>query len=102
MQVTNVIQAEQDTIGVKLGYDFGNLGLKGLSGYVFYADINSPDQGTNASPDITEVDFSLFYRFSGWAEKTSLWVRYAIIDKDESVTGGIDANDFRIYLNFSF
>lgn len=102
MQVTTVTGAEQDTLGFKLGYDFSAIGLNGLSAYVFYANIDSPDDGDNASPDTEEVDFSLFYNFSGWAEKMSLWLRYAIIDKDEAVQGGVDANDFRVYLNFSF
>lgn len=100
-QVRNLSRAEEKAYGVKLGYDFTSLGVKGLSAYVFYGDYNTPDSGKNVSPDLDETDFSVEYKFSGQLEGLSLRLRYAIIDADKKLAGE-DINDIRFYLKYRF
>jgi len=101
-QVLELDRADEDAYTVKLAYSFDQIGLKGLSAYVAYADFRTPDTGENASPDSTEVDFDLQYKFSGWFENCSLRLRHAIIDQDEAITGGKDWNDTRVYLVYKY
>jgi len=94
--------AKSDVYGVKLAYDFGYIGVKGLSTYVFYANYQVPDDIAAGKYDnTTETDFSLKYNFGGALKGLSAWARYAIIDKEES-TGGVDFNDMRFYLQYKF
>ena len=94
-------RADEDAYAVKLGYDFGQIGVKGLSTYIFYADYDTPDSGASASPDATETDLNLQYAFDkdSFLKGLSVRVRYAMIDMDN---GGEDYNDFRVYVKYSF
>lgn len=101
IQVHVADRANEEAWRAGLAYDFGEIGIKGLSGWVIYGDFDTPDSGVNASQDRDEIDFNLQYDFSSFLKGLSLRVRYAIIDEDEAV-GGEDFNDFRFYLRYKF
>lgn len=71
-QVHSGYRAEETGYGARLVYDFGEIGIKGLSAYVFQGFYDTPDSGENASSDISETDFSIQYNFSGALEGLSL------------------------------
>ena len=101
VQVHVADRADEEAWSTGFAYDFNEIGLKGLSGGVIYADFNTPDRGINASPDRNEINFDLQYQFSGFLQGLILRVRYAIIDEDEALKG-TDFNDFRFYLSYKF
>jgi hypothetical protein len=77
------------------------MGVPGLSGFVNYAQGYTPDSGSNASPDQSEFDITVDYRFQSRAVK-GLWLRAraAFLDQDEDVNGGFDTRDYRVILNY--
>ncbi|ADD68863.1 outer membrane porin [Denitrovibrio acetiphilus DSM 12809] len=99
-QIIAAGRADEDAYAVKLGYNFGALGLRGLDAYVFYGMYDTPESGAAASSDIDETDFSLQYKFDedSYLKGFSVRVRYAIIDQDTAE----DYNDFRVYIKYSF
>jgi len=101
IQVHVADRAEEEAWRPGLKYDFGEIGLKGLSGWVIYGVFNTPDSGANASPDRDEIDFNLQYDFSDFLKGLSVRARYALIDEDETVNGE-DFGDFRFYLRYKF
>jgi hypothetical protein len=102
MQYKKLDRGEEDAWALRLKYDFGHIGVKGLSAYVFYGSFDTPDSGDNASPDIDEIDFDVQYKFGGIFKNLSLRLRYAIINGDEDVAGGKDWTDSRTYLTYRF
>ncbi|ADD68717.1 outer membrane porin [Denitrovibrio acetiphilus DSM 12809] len=98
MQANNSRRADEDAYGIKLDYDFGYVGIKGLTTYATYGIFDTPESGTNASSDATEIDFSIKYKFHGFLEGVTARARYAIVDMKDSD----DYNDFRFYLTFKF
>ncbi len=94
-------RAGEDTWLAGLSYDFAWLGAKGLSAYTLHTFSRTPDSGTHASPDQTEHDLTVDYRFAGALEGLWLRVRGAYVDQDESL-GGEDFSDFRIIINYDF
>ncbi len=93
-------RADENAYALKLGYDFGTLGLKGLSAYVFQGLYDTPDSGTHAASDINETNLSAQYAFAGSLDGLSLRVRYAWVDYDSDAAD--DFGDFRIYLKYTF
>ena len=61
-------RAREDGWLLGLSYDFSRVGLPGLSGFLNYADGNTPDGGSLASPDQTEFNLTVDYRFQSRAE----------------------------------
>ncbi len=86
-----------------LSYDFSPLGLPGLSGFVNYAQGDTPDGGGLASPDQDELDITVDYRFQSRA-LSGLWLRAraATLDQDDDVPGAVDVDDFRLILNYEW
>lgn len=99
-QVHSGYRAEEVGYGARLMYDFGEIGIQGLSAYVFQAFYDTPESGSNASSDLSETDFSIQYAFSGALEGLSLRARYAMVDYDDSAVDDID--DVRLYLKYTF
>jgi len=93
-------RANEKAYAAKASYNFKEVGINGLEGYVFYGKYNTPESGRFASPDINETNFSLQYTFDEKSELKglSLRVRYAIIDQK----GAEDYDDFRIYIKYTF
>ncbi len=102
MQTKWLERAEEKAWGVKVDYNFENLGVKGLSMYIFYASFDTPDSGENASTDMQETDFNIQYKLSGWFENLSLRFRYAHMDQDEEVADGSDWDDIRFHIEYRF
>jgi hypothetical protein len=99
-QVHSGYRAEETGYGARLAYDFGQIGIKGLSAYIFQGFYDTPDSGENASSDLSETDFSIQYKFSGTLEGLSLRGRYAMVDYDDDTVDDID--DLRLYLKYTF
>ena len=92
-------RAGEDAWLVGLSYTFAELGLPGLSAFANYASGDTPGHGTKASPDQTELDFTVDYRFGGKLENLWLRARAAFVDQDGP--GAVDADDFRVIVNYS-
>jgi hypothetical protein len=102
IQVLGLARADEDAYMAKLDYDFGDIGVDGLSALVLYASFDTPDAGGNGSPDATEIDLELQYKLSGWFNNCRIRLRHAIIDQDEDVAGGEDFTDSRFDLVYKF
>lgn len=93
-------RAGEDAWMVGMSYDLSAIGVDGLSLFTNVVTGNTPDAGPNASPDETEYDLTVDYRFrTGLLDGFWLRVRGAYIDQDEAV-GGNDVFDFRVILNY--
>ncbi len=103
LMIQSFNRAEEDGWLVGLSYDFGRLGLPGLSGFVNYAEGDTPDNGGFASPDQEELDITVDYRFQSRA-LSGLWIRAraATLDQDDDVPGAVDVDDFRVILNYEW
>ncbi|MGL5906594.1 MAG: OprD family outer membrane porin [Shewanella sp.] len=93
-QVYQSALAGEEVNALKLEYDFGQVGAKGLSAYAFYGNYDSPE----SLNDFTETNFSVTYKFGGAFEGLGLRARYAMVDFDQKE----DLNDLRLYLTYKF
>jgi hypothetical protein len=89
-------RADEKAYAAKIAYDFSQLGLKGLSAYVYHAEYDVP---SSTGKDQTETDYSIQYAFSGALDGLSLRARYANINVKE---GGEDYEDTRFYAVYKF
>ncbi|MFV0436554.1 MAG: OprD family outer membrane porin [Desulfopila sp.] len=92
-------RADENAYGARLIYDFGRLGIDGLSTYIFYGYYDV-DHDSKTYADVNETDFNIQYNFSGFLKGFSVRGRYAIVDYDGGTAD--DLNDFRIYLRYAF
>ena len=101
LMLSDFNRADEDAWLLGTSYDFTSMGVPGLSGFVNYAQGYTPDSGSNASPDQSEFDITVDYRFQSRAVK-GLWLRAraAFLDRDENVNGGFDTRDYRVILNY--
>ena len=101
LMISSFNRAEEDGWLLGLSYDFSELGLPGLSGFVNYADGDTPDGGPRASPDQEEFDVTVDYR-PDLRLLNGLWLRAraAWLDRDETPAGGGDVTDYRLILNY--
>ncbi|MCH1919920.1 OprD family porin [Shewanella sp. A3A] len=94
-QVYQCTRGQEDVYAARLNYDFGKVGVNGLSAYVFYGDYDVP---TGMGNDFTETDFSVTYKLDPVMKGLSTRVRYAIVDVD----GGEDIDDLRFFVYYNF
>lgn len=94
--MTSATRGHEDAWGAKLAYDFSELGLKGLSSYVFYALYDVDETAT--VKDTYETDFNIQYAFSGMLDGLGIRYRYA----DMNVHDGNSLTDTRILLTYKF
>lgn len=101
--VDNFDRAGEDAVMIGASYDFKGVGLNGLSAFSNISSGRTPDVGPTASPDETEYDLTVDYRFAEDSVASGLWIRArgAWIDQDEA-EGGDDFFDFRIIVNYSY
>ncbi len=101
--VDNFDRAGEDAFMVGGSYDFTGVGLRGLSAFGNIATGRTPDVGPNASPDETEYDLTVDYRFDNESPARGLAIRLraAWIDQKESDNGGDDLFDFRLIVNYA-
>lgn len=99
--------SDQDRAGeraVKLGvsYGFDQWGLTGLAADAGWLYANTPDKGSNTSPDESEFSLTLDYRPPvKMFDNIWLRLRYAFNDADAS-NDGYDRTDIRVILNYSY
>jgi outer membrane porin, OprD family len=88
---------------VGMSYDFAGVGIKGLSAFTNVSSGNTPQSGPNASPDETEYDLTVDYRFAKDSKFKNLWIRVreAYVDQSKQ-QGGTSFSDFRIIVNYSY
>jgi len=101
--VENFDRAGEKAFMIGASFDFKGMGVNGLSVFGNIATGNTPDSGPNASPDETEYDLTVDYKFTkaNWAKDLSIRLRGAWIDQDESEPGGDDFFDFRVIANWT-
>lgn len=94
-------RAGEDAWMLGLAYDFKQVGIGKLSAFTTYVSGNTPDSGAVASPDQSELDFTVDYRIAEGALK-NVWLRAraALVDQEES-QGGNDFLDVRFIANYS-
>ncbi len=101
LMIQSFNRAKEDGWLVGLSYDFSRIGVPGLSGFINYADGDTPDNGPLASPDQIEFDVTLDYRFQS-RPLQGFWLRAraATLDQEGDVAGANDVDDVRIILNY--
>ena len=101
LMIQSFNRADEDGWLLGLSYDFSELGLPGLSGFVNYADGDTPDSGPRASPDQEEFDVTVDYRPTlGLLDGLWLRARAAWLDRNDAPAGGGDVTDYRLILNY--
>jgi hypothetical protein len=84
-----------------LSYDFGQIGLEGLSAFangVWGHGAVDPETGEDA-PDRDELDLTLDYRFrKSWLKGLVIRLRAAILEEED----GRSAEDYRVIVNYTF
>jgi hypothetical protein len=93
-------RAGEDAWLVGLSYEFSRFGLDGLSAFANLVDSDTPDNGSAASPDQQELDFTVDYRFSGELLE-GLWIRARAAFVDQDGSGAEDIDDYRVIVNYS-
>jgi hypothetical protein len=103
LMVKSFNRADEDAWLVGASYDFARIGVPGLSSFINYAQGDTPDSGINASPDQSELDITVDYRFQSDL-LSGLWLRTraAFVDQDDDVAGASDVDDIRVILNYNF
>jgi hypothetical protein len=101
LMIQSFNRAEEDGWLAGFSYDFSRVGLPGLSGFMNYAEGDTPDSGPSASPDQWEFDVTVDYRFQSRPLK-GLWIRAraATLDQDDDVPGANDVDDLRLIINY--
>jgi hypothetical protein len=101
LMVKDFDRADEHAWMVGLSSDFRYFGEHGFSGFINYARGDTPDHGSNASPDQSEFDITLDYKPVADTFK-GLWFRLrgAILDQDGD--GGENLNEIRIIVNYDF
>jgi outer membrane OprD family porin len=92
-------RADEDAWLIGIAYDFSYIGIDGLSAYTNYAQGNTPDSGSIASPDQSEWDITVDYRPNIPALR-GVSLRYRRADIDQDGTGAIDLVDNRFIINW--
>jgi hypothetical protein len=93
-------RAGEDAWLLGLSWNAARLGLDGLTVFANYVTGDTPDSGSNASPDQQEFDLTADYYFSGGAAD-GLWLRTRAAFLNQQGQGATDQQDFRIILNYS-
>jgi hypothetical protein len=94
-------RAAEDAWLVGLSTDFSIFGKNAFSGFVNYARGDTPEHGSNASPDQSEFDITLDYKPEAGLLK-GFWFRLrgALVDQEGS--GSKDLKDIRFIANYDF
>ncbi|MBF0510011.1 MAG: outer membrane porin, OprD family [Deltaproteobacteria bacterium] len=93
--------AGEDAWSVTLGYDFSTIGLPGLTAFGTYADYRTSVKGRWATPDTTETDLTVEYKFDGMLKGLGVKFQGISITQDDKL-GGEDYTDFRAIMYYDF
>lgn len=101
LMVKDFDRASEDAWLIGISSDFSIFGENPFSGFINYAWGDTPDHGSNASPDQSEFDITLDYKPASGILK-GLWFRLrgAFVDQDGS--DGTDLRDIRFIVNYDF
>ena len=92
-------RADEHAWLVGLSSDFRYFGEHGFSGFINYARGDTPDHGSNASTDQSEIDITLDYK--PMAEKfKGLWFRLRGATLDQDRSDGEDLKEIRFIVNY--
>lgn len=94
LMISNFTSAGEQTYGVALSYDFGRIGLTGLTAFASYVYGALPSDGWEQ-----EVNVTADYRI-GSGVLDNLWLRLRYAHNESTVNAPID--DFRVILNYTF
>ncbi len=92
-------RAEETSIGASLSYDFDGPYLDPFSANIKWGYGDTPDNGSNASPDQRELDLNLEYAPPNY-DKLKIRLRYARRDAIGDIDGR-DIRDFRVIINYA-
>lgn len=99
MIIQDFDRAGETSYRVGLTYDFEPHGLEGVSVDTSWVTGDTPENGSDASPDQTEFDFTIDYRPTHDLYDGVWWrFRYALNERDD----GHDIEDIRVILNYSY
>ena len=101
LMIKDFDRAGEDAWLVGLSSDFRYFGENAFSAFINYAWGDTPDHGSKASPDQSELDVTLDYKPEAGTIK-GLWFRLrgAFVDQDGS--GSRDLEDIRFIANYDF
>jgi hypothetical protein len=94
-------RASEDAWLVGLSSDFSIFGENAFSGFVNYARGDTPEHGSNASPDQSEFDITLDYKPREGLLK-GFWFRLRGAVVDQAGSDGTDLKDIRFIVNYDF
>jgi hypothetical protein len=94
-------RAGEDAWLLGLSSDFSYFGDTGFSGFINYAWGDTPDNGSDASPDQSEFDITLDYKPKTGVTK-GLWFRLRAAFVDQDGSDGNDLRDIRLIANYDF
>jgi len=98
IMVEDFDRAGEDAWLVGLSSDFSYFGDTGFSAFVNYARGDTPESGRTASPDQSELDVTLDYRFrEGLLDGVWIRARSAHVERE----GDNDIRDYRLILNYA-
>jgi hypothetical protein len=100
LMIKDFDRAGEDAWLVGLSSDFRIFGENAFSAFINYAWGDTPDHGSKANPDQSELDVTLDYKPEAGTVK-GLWFRLrgAFVDQD---SGGTDLQDIRFIANYDF
>lgn len=101
LMIKDFDRADEDAWLVGLSSDFRYFGEHGFSGFINYARGDTPDCGSNASPDQSEFDITLDYRPVAGIFK-GLWFRLRGALADQDGSDGTDLKEIRFIVNYDF
>ncbi|MGX9460974.1 OprD family outer membrane porin [Shewanella sp. A14] len=88
-------RANETAKAIKLSYDFGAIGIKGLKAFVYRGQFDVSDISDSK---VDETDLSLGYSLDKWMKGLSVRARHAIVEKES----GDDFTDTRFYIKYNF
>jgi hypothetical protein len=99
LMIEDFDRAGEDAWLVGLSYNFSSLGMEGLSAFANFAQGDTPNTGTAASPDQEEFDLTVDYRFKKGLLK-GLWLRFRCAFLDQHGLDAQDVQNYRFILNY--
>ncbi|HFD80037.1 MAG TPA: outer membrane porin, OprD family [Gammaproteobacteria bacterium] len=101
LMISDFDRADENGWRLGLSTDFSGLDLKGASAFINYARGDTPEHGRNASPDQSELDFTVDYRFPGGPAR-GLWLRLRAAFLEQDGDEGNDDRQLRVIVNYDF
>ncbi len=101
LMIKDFNRAGEDAWLLGLSSDFGYFGDNSFSGFINYAWSDTPDNGSDASPDQSEFDLTLDYKPKTGVAK-GLWFRLRAAFVDQDGADSRDLRDIRLIANYDF